>query len=268
MSLMIGRGPFGAHGGTWSFGPQDHVWYLEAWQRRLRGVLAGQTIVDTERAAVLHETDAFPVHFVPRADVSPDALVSVGRIGHDDRKGAVFGFDIRVGDHHAGAAAVAYPEPPPEGPPLADLVAVRFGALERWFDEDDPVYGHLRDTFHRVDVRSSARHVVVRYRDTVIAESSRPKLLFETGNPTRYYLPLVNVRTELLTKSKTVSECPYKGDGQHWHLSVDDGRVEDAAWSLPHPLPEGLAAAEHLCFYPAKVELVVDGERIEEMPLW
>jgi uncharacterized protein (DUF427 family) len=59
-----------------------------------------------------------------------------------------------------------------------------------------------------------------------------------------------------------VSECPYKGDGQHWHLVVEGNRVEDAAWSLPHPLPEGLAAAEHICFYPDKVEIEVDGERI------
>lgn len=62
-----------------------------------------------------------------------------------------------------------------------------------------------------------------------------------------------------------MSDCLYKGDGQHWHLAVDGDRVEDAAWSLPHPLPEGLAA-EHLCFYPGKVEVVVDGEPAEDYP--
>jgi len=67
-----------------------------------------------------------------------------------------------------------------------------------------------------------------------------------------------------LELSDTVSECPYKGDGLHWHLTVDGERVADAAWSLPHPLPEGFAAAEHLCFYPNKVDLEVDGEHITD----
>lgn len=138
--------------------------------------------------------------------------------------------------------------------------------MDRWFEEDEPVYAHVRDPYHRVDVRASSRHVVVRHRGRVVVESVRPKRLFETGNPTRHYLPFADVRLDLLERSDTVSECPYKGDGQHWHLVVDGDRVENTAWSLPHPLPEGLAAAEHLCFYPGKVEVVVDGEPAEDYP--
>lgn len=41
-------------------------------------------------------------------------------------------------------------------------------------------------------------------------------------------------------------------------------RVEDAAWSLPHPLPEGFAAAEHICFYPTKVDIIVDGQPVDD----
>lgn len=70
------------------------------------------------------------------------------------------------------------------------------------------------------------------------------------------------MRLELLEQSETVSEFPYKGDGQHWHLIIGDQMVPDAAWSLPHPLPEGVTAAEHICFYPEKVEVMVDGERV------
>jgi len=97
-----------------------------------------------------------------------------------------------------------------------------------------------------------------------VAESARPKLLFETGNPTRYYLPFADIDLGRLELSDTVSECPYKGDGQHWHLITDGEPVPDVAWSLPHPLPEGFAAAEHLCFYPNKVDLEVDGEHITD----
>lgn len=53
--------------------------------------------------------------------------------------------------------------------------------------------------------------------------------MFETGNPIRYYLPLADVRSELLTKSEYVSPCPYKGDGQHWHLSAGGDTIEKGA---------------------------------------
>lgn len=95
-------------------------------------------------------------------------------------------------------------------------------AMDQWFEDDDPVYATPRDPYHRVDVRSSSRHVIVRHQGHVAAESSRPKRLFETGNPIRYYLPLADVRTGLFSKSDYVSACTYKGDGQHWHN--DGGR--------------------------------------------
>lgn len=149
-----------------------------------------------------------------------------------------------------------------EAAALAGRVSVAFDAADRWFLEDEPVYAHIKDPFHRVDVTRSSRHVVVTVGDTVIAETRRPRLLFETGLPVRHYVPFSDVRTGLLEKSETVSECPYKGDGQHWHVVVDGERIEDAAWSLPAPLPEGVDAREHVCFYDGKVTVTVDGERL------
>lgn len=46
----------------------------------------------------------------------------------------------------------------------------------------------MRDPYHRLDVLSSHRHVV-EHADTVIADTTRPKLLFETGLPPRHYVP-------------------------------------------------------------------------------
>ena len=88
-------------------------------------------------------------------------------------------------------------------------------------------------------------------------------MLFETGLPVRYYLPPEDVHTDLLEQSATVSECPYKGDGQHWHLNVGGDRVEDAAWSLPRPLGEATEITDYICFYPDKLEIEVDGEPLD-----
>lgn len=81
----------------------------------------------------------------------------------------------------------------------------------------------------------------------------------------RYYLPFDDVAIGLLHLSDTVSQCPYKGDGQHWHLHDDrsGSQIDDVAWSLPHPLAEATAALEHISFYAEKVDVLVDGSPVE-----
>ena len=257
MSLTFGAGPLAKTHGPTSFPVPDRAAFAHPWGRRLRALFGGETVFDTERAMVLHETGKLPSHWIPREDVNEDLLRATGT----DPDHAT-SWDVVVGDRVAERAVKAHRPHGADAPDLSDHLTVTFGAMDRWFDEDDPVYAHLKDPYHRVDVRSSSRHVVVRQNGQTIAESHRPALLFETGLPTMYYLPFADVRLEFLSLSATISECPYKGDGQHWHLAIDGQRTEDAAWSLPHPLPEGLGAAEHVCFYADKVEVEVDGSRI------
>ena len=44
-----------------------------------------------------------------------------------------------------------------------------------------------------------------------------------TALPTRWYLPIEDVRQELLVPSDTVSRCPYKGTARYWSVRTDDG---------------------------------------------
>lgn len=257
MSLTFGAGPLSKTHGQTNFFVPERAAFAEAWGRRLRAVFGGETVFDTERAMVLHETGKLPAHRIPREDVREDLLRATGADSDHPTS-----WDVVVGERVAARAVKAYRPHGADAPDLSGYLTMTFDAMDRWFDEDDPVYAHLKDAYHRVDVRSSSRHVVVRQHGQTIAESHRPALLFETGLPARYYLPFADVRLELLSLSETISECPHKGDGQHWHLTVDSQRTEDAAWSLPHPLPEGFAAAEHVCFYADKVEVEVDGVRI------
>jgi uncharacterized protein (DUF427 family) len=93
-----------------------------------------------------------------------------------------------------------------------------------------------------------------------IAETEKPTLLFETGLPTRYYVPMTHVRMDLLTPSESVSHCPYKGTAEYWSLRTEDGIRRDVAWSYPTPLPESQKIAGLISFYPEKVDVYVDGE--------
>ena len=123
------------------------------------------------------------------------------------------------------------------------------------------MFVHPRDSHHRVDVLNSSRHVRVVVGGEAVADSHRPRLLFETGLPTRYYLPRMDVRMDLLTESETVTHCPYKGRTVHYDLALGDRSVRDIAWSYPFPIPECPKIENLICFYDERVDLVeLDGE--------
>ncbi len=88
------------------------------------------------------------------------------------------------------------------------------------FEEDEEVFVHPRDPYTRIDVLRSSRHVRVVVDDTVVAESTRSRMLLKTGLPVRWYLPRDDVRTELLETSYTTTRCPYKGVAQYWSLRL------------------------------------------------
>ena len=50
------------------------------------------------------------------------------------------------------------------------------------------MFVHARDPYVRVDVLPSSRRVEVFIGDTLVADTARPRLLFETSLPVRYYV--------------------------------------------------------------------------------
>ena len=239
MSLTVGPGPFSTDSrGVLSTGelPRGAA-YAEPYPRRVRALLDGRALLDTDKAWMVHGPGFGAELWFPRDEVDASGLASTALT------------EFEQADDPLSRA-------------LAGFVKLDFAIADRWFVEDEPVYAELRDPYHRVDVLSSHRHVTVELDGCILADTHRPKLLFETGLPVRHYIPWSDVRLDLLEISDTVSQCPYKGDGQHWNL-VKDGTVivRDAAWSLPHPLPEGAPAAEHVCFYSDRVAVTVDGIR-------
>jgi uncharacterized protein (DUF427 family) len=115
---------------------------------------------------------------------------------------------------------------------------------------------------HSIEVISGSDEVVVRVNDTVVATSSRPMVLTETGSPVRYYLPADDVKTDLLTPSATTSHCPFKGDAVYWSVDTGDGVAQDVVWSYPDPFPKVKEIAGLLAFWPEKsgVSLEVNGQ--------
>jgi uncharacterized protein (DUF427 family) len=232
---------------------------LEPCPRRIRVFFGAEAVADTTRAVYLYETGHLPVYYIPLADLRMDLLRETGHHTTCPYKGEASYYSVVIGDRTVENAAWFYPKPIDAVPELADYAAFYWDKADAWFEEDDEVFVHPRDPHHRVDVLNSSRHVQVLLGGTVVADSHRPRLLFETGLPTRYYLPKLDVRRDLLVPSPTRTRCPYKGEAVHWSIEADGEQLDDGAWAYPAPLPEIPKIENLIAFYNEKVDLIVDG---------
>ena len=236
---------------------------IEPAAKRVRAVLEGMAVFDTKRPTLVWEGPHFPVYYVPAEDVAADVLVPSDHMERSPSRGEARFWSVRVGDRLAENAARQYPDSRFEA--LRDLIRFEWGAMDAWFEEDEEVFTHARDPHHRVDILRSSRHVEVILNGVTVADSQSPTLLFETGLPTRYYLPLTDVRTELLRSSRSSTSCPYKGTASYWSLDVHGERFEDVVWTYPSPLPESIRITGLACFYDERVDIRVDGV-LQERP--
>ncbi len=194
--------------------------------KRLRASRHGDLVCDTTRGLVVW----LPRHVVPQ-------------------------YAVPVGDLVAGL--------PPgtaelEGEGVAGHVVLSFADFD-WLEEDKPVIGHPHDPFARIDALHSTRDVRVELDGVELARSRRPVALFETGLPTRWYLPSHDVRTELLMPSDTRTTCAYKGHASYLSASADAGH--DIAWVYRSPLREAEPVRDLICFWAERTVTTVDGVR-------
>ena len=240
--------------------------------RRIRGRLGGRTIFDTTRARYVWEWSHYPQYYVPRDDVDPEVLVDEG-VRHRGRRGTVQVHGLQVGGHHRPGAAQVIVDSTLAG--IADTVRFDWGALDAWYEEDEEVFVHPRNPYVRVDAVRSSRHVQVRLGDLVLGESFSPVLVFETGLPTRFYLPAADLRHEYLTRSTdTETACPYKGTTSYYLSArragtsagagdaADNSVVPDVAWCYSFPTAAVAPIAGLVAFFPDKVDVLVDGQKV------
>jgi uncharacterized protein (DUF427 family) len=239
----------------------DHPITIEPSPKRVRVMFNGKTVADTLRAALLLEAGHMPVYYFPREDVRMDLLERTDHRTHCPYKGDASYWTLTVGDRRIENAVWGYEEPFPEMARIKGHLAFYWDKVHHWFEEDEEVFGHPRDPHHRIDVRASSREVRVIFGGDTIAQTRRGLFLFETGLPTRYYIPPKDVRVEFLAPSRRTSICPYKGTASYWSVRVGDRLSEDAVWAYPEPQPECPRIKGHFCFYPEKVDrLEVEGE--------
>jgi uncharacterized protein (DUF427 family) len=234
---------------------------VEPVPRRIRATLAGETVLDTVRALYVWEWPNYPQYYIPITDVRRDLLVDEHR-RQNSPYGAVEAYGLQVADVHRPSAAKMLTESSVEA--LRRTVRFDWAALDAWFEEDEQVFVHPRNPYVRVDALRSTRPVRVELDGVVLAESSSPVMVFETGLPTRYYFNRTEVDFHHLVPTKTVTECPYKGTTTgYWSVQVGETIYRDLAWTYDFPTREVSPIAGMISFYNERVDLFVGGQKLE-----
>ena len=198
--------------------PEPTAPWAEPVRQRLRAWRSGQPLIDTCRAQLYFPDKRHPRWAVPAGDL---LLPVPGAFSYDG------------------------------------LVVLSPGDADIWVEEDRQTYGEPRNPYHRVDALPSSRHVQVRAGQAIVAETSRPVLLIETGAPPRWYIPPGDVDWTHLEPDPARTTCQYKGEASYFRVRDSDVRL----WTYRYPDPEAAVPAGHVAAageHPG-VRIIVDG---------
>ena len=221
MSLTTGRGPLSARpAGRFTSPLPPDLAYVEPFRRRVRATKDGETVVDSEGVLLVHRQGQPPTYAIPESDVHGVA----GR-------------------------------PQPDAP---GYLGLDWEAVDAWFEEDEQVFGHPRNPYHRVDCLRAQRHLRVQVPGLTLVDTTDTLVVYETALDPRLYVHPRHVHMDALERSATTTYCPYKGTASYWTAHIGDDVFDDIAWSYEDPLPESTPLRQFLSFDDARVTLLHD----------
>ncbi|WP_136068667.1 DUF427 domain-containing protein [Modicisalibacter radicis] len=112
----------------------------------------------------------------------------------------------------------------------------------------------IHDPNGRISLHPHDRRVQVWAGDALIADTRNAIELRETGYPPRQYLPREDVAMQRLTRTDSVTHCPFKGDASYYAIELDDDTLADAAWSYEAPFEAVAAIQGRLAFDSPAIE--------------
>ena len=236
--------------------------FAERLRRRMRVRFGGEWIADSEDVVLLHEPGRYPVAYFPRSDVRDDALSGGDRVTQHKDLGETTWFAVDGGGQHAERAAWEFTGLPEYAGELRGRVAFAWRAMDAFYEEDERILGHAADAYHRIDIRNTSRELEVRVGDRVVARSSHPVVLYESGFAPRWYVPRQDVDESALTPAEGQTFCPYKGLASYY----DVAGAPRGAWSYLEAYTEVGRVEGLVSFEADKVDVFLDGRKLELEP--
>jgi uncharacterized protein (DUF427 family) len=240
----------------------ERLLFAERLRRRMRVRFGGEWIADSEDVMLLHEPARYPVAYFPLGAIDDSVLKPSEHTTRHRDLGPTSWFTVQAGTHSTARAAWQHTGLPGYAGDLAGRVAFAWRAMDAFYEEDERIVGHAADPYHRIDVRRTSRHLVVRHQDRVIADTKRPLALYESGFAPRWYVPRDDIDVSALTPAQGQTFCPYKG--MCGYYDVADARK--AAWSYEDAYTEVERISGLVSFEPDKIEVHLDGVRLQLEP--
>lgn len=236
--------------------------FAEPLRRRMRVRYAGGWVADSDDVVLLHEPGRYPVAYFPVDSVTSGVLRAEARRTHHQDLGQTDWYAVSFNNHEVSHAAWRHTGLPDHAAVLEGRVAFAWRAMDAFYEEDERIVGHAADAYHRIDIRATSRHLVVRDGGRTVADSPHPTVLYESGFAPRWYVPREHVDESALIPVEGQTFCPYKGLAGYYNV----GEHRRAAWSYCDAWPEVARIRDHVSFEADKLEVFLDGQRMHPEP--
>jgi uncharacterized protein (DUF427 family) len=236
--------------------------FAEPLRRRMRVRFADRWIADSEDVILLHQPGRYPVAYFPSTDIEPRLLITEDRVTEHRDLGATQWFSIKIAEREANHSAWQHTSLPRHAAVLDGRVAFAWRSMDAFYEENERIVGHVSDAYHRIDIRSTSRHLVVSDGDKVIADTQHPLALYESGFAPRWYVARENINESALKLVDVQTFCPYKGICSYY----DIGSHQRAAWSYINAWREVVRVTNLVSFEPDKVDVYLDGKQLQLEP--
>lgn len=265
MGLAWQQGPLAA-GSLGHFlvpGPlPERLLFAEPLRRRMRVRFGEEWIADSENAVLLHEPGRYPVAYFPKADIAAKALEPSDHASEHRDLGATRWYRVRAGERVAERGAWEHTELADHAGELRERVAFAWRGMDAFYEEDERIVGHAADAYHRIDIRQASRRLVVRSGEKIVAETTHPVVLYESGFAPRWYVPREDIDESALVAVDTQTFCPYKGVCSYYDIAGG----HRAAWSYREAYTEVARVSGLISFEPDKVTVELDGQALHLEP--
>jgi len=228
----------------------------------MRVRFGGAWIADSEHVLLLFEPGRYPVAYFPQIDISAEILERSDHTTQHPDLGLTSWYSVKGDSQRATRAARQHADFPRYASDLKERIAFAWRAMDAFYEEDERILGHAADSYHRIDIRQSSRRLVVRHQDRVIADTKRPRVLYESGFAPRWYVPRADIDESSLTSVEHQTFCPYKGLCSYY--DIGDARL--AAWSYQEAYPEVARISSLVSFEPDIVSVQLDAKQLRLEP--